>query len=132
MTEQMFMSPEWMAETEKILRAMITSQTTQNASLSLTMTVENLPSGETKTLVFATEKGEMKTFRLADPGSVNTEFSISGDYRVYEKLFKGQLEPASAIMGGELKFSGNMFKAIRLLPTLEPFFAVFSKVPTRF
>jgi len=35
-------------------------------------------------------------------------------------------------MGGELKFSGNMLKAIRLLPTLEPFFAVFSKVPTRF
>lgn len=132
MTDLMFMSPEWMTETEKVLRARITPQTTNNATLSIAVTVENLPNGGEKTLIFETEKGNFKTFKLADPTSERTEFTISGDYRSYEKLFKGQLEPTSAIMGGELKFRGNMLKALGLLPTLEPFFAVLSKIPTVF
>jgi putative sterol carrier protein len=130
MTDLMFMSPEWMTETEKVLRAKITPQTTNNATLSIAMTVENAPDGKVKTLVFETDKGNIKTFKLADPANVKTEFAISGDYRSYEKLFKGQLEPTSAIMGGELKFKGNMLKAMGLLPTLEPFFAVLSRIPT--
>ena len=132
MTDLMFMSPEWMTETEKVLRAKITPQTTNNATLSIAMTVENAPDGKVKTLVFETDKGNIKTFKLADPANVKTEFAISGDYRSYEKLFKGQLEPTSAIMGGELKFKGNMLKAMGLLPTLEPFFAVLSRIPTTF
>ena len=132
MTDLMFMSPEWMIETEKVLRAKITPQTTNNATLSIAMTVENCPDGKVKTLVFETDKGNIKTFKHADPASIKTEFAISGDYHSYEKLFRGQIEPTSAIMGGELKLKGNMIKAMRLLPTLEPFFAVLSKVPTRF
>jgi putative sterol carrier protein len=132
MTDLIFMSPEWMTETEKILRAKITPQTTNNATLSIAMTVENTPDGKARTLVFETDKGNIKTFKLADPATVKTEFTISGDYRSYEKLFKGQLEPTSAIMGGELKFKGNMLKAMGLLPTLEPFFAVLSRIPTTF
>lgn len=132
MTDLMFMSPEWMAETEKVLRAKLTPQTTNNATLSIAMTVEKCPDGKVKTLVFETDKGNIKTFKLADPAVVKTEFAISGDYRSYEKLFKGQIEPTSAIMGGELKFKGNMLKAMGLLPTLEPFFAVLSKIPTKF
>jgi hypothetical protein len=31
-----------------------------------------------------------------------------------------------------LKFKGNMLKAMGLLPTLEPFFAVLSRIPTAF
>lgn len=132
MTELLFMSPEWMTETEKVLRAKITPQTTNNATLSIAMTVENCPDGKVKTLVFETDKGNIKSFKLADAAGVKTEFAISGDYRSYEKLFKGQIEPMAAIMGGELKFKGNMLKAMGLLPTLEPFFAVLSKVPTTF
>jgi len=132
MSELMFLSHEWMLETEKVLHAKITPQTTNHATLSIAMTVENCPDGQVKTLVFETDKGNIKTFKLADPASIKTEFAISGDYRSYEKLFRGQIEPTSAIMSGELKFKGNMLKAIRLLPTLEPFFAVLSKVPTRF
>jgi len=132
MTELLFMSPEWMTETEKVLRAKITPQTTNNATLSIAMTVENCPDGKVRTLVFETDKGNIKTFKLADALGVKTEFAISGDYRSYEKLFKGQIEPTAAIMGGELKFKGNMLKAMGLLPTLEPFFAVLSKVPTTF
>lgn len=132
MTDLMFMSSDWMTETEKVLRSKITPQTTNNATLSIAMTVENCPDGKVKTLVFETDKGNIKTFKLTDPAGVKTEFAISGDYRSYEKLFKGQIEPTSAIMSGELKFKGNMLKAMGLMPTLEPFFAVLSKIPTKF
>ena len=132
MADLKFMSPEWVTETEKVLRAKITPQTTNNATLSIALTVENCPDGKAKTLVFETDKGNMKTFKLADPAITKTEFALSGDYRSYEKMFKGQIAPTAAIMSGELKFKGNMLKAMGLLPTLEPFFSVLSKVPTVF
>ncbi len=127
-----FLSDEWVSETAKVLKTSVTPAATDSATLSIAMTVQKCPDGKEKTLVFETDKGTLKTFKLADPAVAKTEFGITGDYATFQKVFKGQLDPTGAIMGGELKFRGNMLKAMRLLPTLEPFFAVLSKVPTRF
>ena len=132
MTDLMFMSPEWMTETEKVLRAKITPQTTNNATLSIAMTVENAPDGKVKTLVFETDKGNIKTFKLADPANVKTEFAISGDYATYMKVFKGQLDPTKALFGGDLSLKGNMLKAMGMVNVLTPFFSVLGGIPAEF
>ena len=132
MTDLMFMSPEWVAQTEKVLRAKVTPQTINGATLSVALTAENLPGGGEKTLLFETDKGNLKTFKLVEPDAAKAEFALSGDYRAYERLFKGEIDPKTAIMSGALKFKGNMFKAMGLLPALEPFFGVLSKIPTSF
>lgn len=132
MTVYQFLSPEWMTETAKLLQTGITPATTDSATLSIAMTVENCPDGKEKTLIFETDKGKMKTFKLTDSSTVKTEFGISGDYKTFEKVFKGQIEPTNAIMSGELKFRGNVLKAMGLVKTLTPFFAVLGKIPTEF
>ena len=132
MTAYKFLSPEWMTETEKLLRVGVTPQTTDSATISIALTVENCPEGGEKTLVFETDKGALKTFKLAAPGEFSTEFGLSGDYRVYERLFKGQLDPMGAVMNGSLHFSGNMFKAMGLVKALQPLFGVLAKIPTEF
>jgi len=132
MTTLMFLSPEWMSETEKMLKVGVTPQSTDSATISIALTVEKCPDGTVKTLVFETDKGTLKTFKLADPAAIKTEFGLSGDYRTYERLFKGQLDPMGAVMGGELHFSGNMFKAMGLVKALQPLFGVLAKIPTEF
>jgi len=127
-----FLSPEWVTATEKVLRTSVTPAATDSATLSIAMTAEKCPDGKEKTLVFETDKGNLKTFKLADPAVVKTEFSISGDYKTFEKVVKGQLDPTSAIMGGELKFKGNMLKAMGLVKGLTPLFTVLGKIPTEF
>ncbi|MBP9676752.1 MAG: SCP2 sterol-binding domain-containing protein [Anaerolineaceae bacterium] len=132
MADLKFLSTEWVEKTEKILREKITPQSTNNATLSIALTVENLPDKQEKTLVFETDKGNLKTFKLAEAGEIKTEFVLSGDYHSFEKLFKGELDPKAAIMSGALKFKGNMLKALGILPSLEPFLGVLSKIPTSF
>jgi len=132
MSTNRFLSPEWMTAAEKVLRAGITPQTTGSTDLSIAMTVESCPDGQTKTLMVETAHGSLKTFRLVSAGEVKTEFALSGDYRTYERVFKGQLDPINAVMNGELHFSGNMFKAMGLVKSLQPFFSIIARIPTEF
>ena len=132
MTAYKFLSPEWMTETEKMLRVGVNPQTTDSATLSIALTVESCPDGGEKTLVFETDRGTLKTFKLAAPGTFRTEFGLSGDYGVYERMFKGQLDPMNAVMNGSLHFSGNMFKAMGLVKAMQPLFGVLGKIPTEF
>ena len=127
-----FLSPEWMTETEKLLKTSVTPQSTDNATISIAMTVEHCPDGKSRTLIFETDRGTLKTFKLADPGSFKTEFGITGDHASFEKVFTGQLDPTNAIMGGTLKFHGNMLRAIGLVKALQPLFGVLAKIPTGF
>ncbi len=132
MANNRFLSIDWMTAAEKVLRADISPQTTGSTDLSIAMTVENCPEGQTKTLVVETAQGSLKTFRLADPEAVKTEFALSGDYRTYERVFKGQLDPVNAVMNGDLHFSGNVFKAMGLVKSLQPFFTIIARIPTEF
>ena len=61
MADLKFLSTEWVEKTEKILREKITPQSTNNATLSIALTVENLPDKQEKTLVFETDKGKHQT-----------------------------------------------------------------------
>jgi putative sterol carrier protein len=132
MTTYKFLSLEWMTATEKMLKVEVTPQSTDSATISIALTVEKCPDGGTKTLVFETERGTLKTFKLVEPAAARTEFGLSGDYHVYERVFKGTLDPMSAVMSGELHFSGNMFKALGLVKALQPLFGVLAKIPTEF
>ncbi len=127
-----FLSDEWVSETAKVLKTSVTPAATDSATLSIAMTVQKCPDGKEKTLVFETDKGTLKTFKLADPALAKTEFGITGDYATFQKVFKGQLDPTGAIMGGELKFRGNMLKAMGLVKGLTPLFTVLGKIPTEF
>jgi len=132
MSAYKFLSPEWMSETEKLLKTSVTPQSTDSASISIALSVQNCPEGGDRTLVFETDRGTLQTFKLAAPGTFSTEFGLSGDYRTYERVFKGQLDPMGAVMGGELRFSGNMFKAMGLVKALQPLFGVLGRIPTEF
>lgn len=131
MTTYKFLSSEWMSETEKLLKVGVTPQTTDSATISIALTVEKCPDGGVKTLLFETERGTLKTFKLVEPAA-STEFGLSGDYRTYERVFNGTLDPMSAVMSGELHFSGNMFKALGLVNALQPLFGVLAQIPTEF
>ena len=132
MTAYKFLSPDWMTETEKMLQVGVTPQSTDCATISITLTVEKCPDGGVKTLLFETDRGTLKTFKLADPAAARAEFELSGDYRVYERVFKGTLDPMNAVMSGELHFSGNLYKAMGLVKALQPLFGVLAKIPTEF
>ncbi len=127
-----FLSDEWVSETAKVLKTSVTPAATDSATLSIAMTVQKCPDGKEKTLVFETDKGTLKTFKLADPALAKTEFGITGDYATFQKVFKGQLDPVNAVMNGDLHFSGNVFKAMGLVKSLQPFFTIIARIPTEF
>ena len=127
-----FLSPEWLVETEKIIRSRITPETINYASTSVLTTFENCPDGTEKALFFQVTKGTLTEISLHKSPYPEVEFAINGEYVTFVKIFRGELEPSAALMTGELNFQGNLLRAMGMISLIEPFYKVLAEIPAVF
>ena len=127
-----FLSPEWLAEVQKAVRNTIKPEAINHASTSILTVFENCPGGGEKALLTRIDKGVFTEILLVTQPYVKTEFAITGDYATYMKVFKGQLDPTKALMGGDLNLKGNVLKAMGMVNVLTPFFTVLGSIPAEF
>jgi putative sterol carrier protein len=125
-----FLDENWLIEVERLIKSRITPETINYATTSVLTIFENCPDGTDKALLLKTEKGNLSQIKIPEKPYPQCEFAVSGDYGTFMKVFKGKLDPMTALMGGELHFIGNMIRAMGMISLLEPFFKVLSEIPT--
>ena len=132
MTTWKFLSPEWIAEVKKIVQERITPEAVNYATTSVLTIFENCTDGVEKALITQINKGVFDKIALQEKPYPQTEFTISGEYATFIKVFKGQIKPTVALMTGELKLKGNMFRAMGMVSVLEPFYKALAEIPSDF
>lgn len=132
MTAYEFLETEWLNEVERLIRSRIEPEVINYATTSVLTIFENCPGGSEKALLFQTLKGELNRIEVVSKPYPQCEFAVSGDYHNFLKVFKGTLDPMAAIMGGELHFQGNMFRAMGMVALIQPFYKVLAEIPTNF
>ncbi len=132
MTVYEFLGTAWLNEVEQLIRSSISPEVINYATTSILTVFENCPGGVEKALVFETYKGELKRIEVVAKPYPQCEFAVNGDYHNFLKVFKGTLDPMTAIMSGELHFQGNMLRAMGMISLIQPFYKVLAEIPTNF
>lgn len=132
MVKYEFLDSDWLLEVERLIHKRITPETINYATTSVLTVFENCPDGSEKALLMQTQKGSVIHLKTTGKPYPNSEFAVSGPYDTFMKIFKGDLDPMTALMSGELHFQGNMLRAMNMISVLEPFFKVLSEIPTEF
>ena len=128
-----FLSPEWITEVQRVVHDTIKPEDVNYASTTVLTIFENCPPNKTeKALLTRVEKGVFTEVVLQLQPYPNTEFAISGDYKAYLKVMRGQMEPSAALMSGELHLQGNIFKAMSMVNVLAPFYTALGQIPAVF
>lgn len=69
---------------------------------------------------------------LNDPDEKPAPLILTGTYQTIKKIALGQLSPTVAVMSGQLKVKGSMFKLITNAAASAAFVNAMKKVPTQF
>jgi putative sterol carrier protein len=69
---------------------------------------------------------------LKEPDEKPSPITLTGSYATMKKIALGQLGPTTAIMTGQLKAKGNVFKLISNAGASAAFVNALKKVPTEF
>lgn len=75
-------------------------------------------------------RGQCRSARFVEPPTaVTSEFTVEGSRATWERLFRGEIEPIPAIMGGTLRLKGNMMKAMRFTRAAQEMLRTAASVP---
>lgn len=128
-----FLSSEWIAEVQRVVRSTIKPADINYATTSVLTVFEKCPPGGVeKALLTKIDKGVFTDILLQAQPYPKTEFIISGEYATFLKVFKGQIEPTAALMGGDLRLKGNALKAMGMINVFAPFFTALGRIPAEF
>ena len=81
---------------------------------SMSNIYKNCPDGSEKFLFFKFEDGKFAQLLAGDGDPPKAEFAVTGDYEIFAKITRGELNAQKALMTLKLKLKGNMVKALRL------------------
>ncbi|HWG89763.1 MAG TPA: SCP2 sterol-binding domain-containing protein [Candidatus Thermoplasmatota archaeon] len=130
-----YLSPEWLtAVRAQVDKASDLEKEFKGVNTSLKNVVKNAPGG-TRVVVFRWTDGHLTDALLggeSDVGQEKTEFTMSGEYPLFVRLNKGELDIKTAIMRRELRLDGNMLKALRLNRAFDVFTSVVRQVPAEY
>lgn len=131
-----YLSQEW---AEEALRLVETDQGIRKAldglDLSLLTIILNAPKGCYGFLYAAFDEGGLADYRVGHDfhavgkGLPEPTFVVSGDYKVFAAVQRGELSERRALLSGKLHLTGSMVKALRHMRALEAITAVFAAIP---
>jgi putative sterol carrier protein len=127
-----YLSPEWKEQVEKLLRSELTPEKMNHITSSMSNIYVNCPDGKERYMFFGFKDGELDRF-LVDVGQPpEAEFKITGDYEVFAKISRAEMNAQVGLMSGKLKLKGNMVKALKLASIADRLNKVIAKVEAEF
>ncbi len=127
-----YLSPEWKEQVEKLLRSELTPEKMNHITSSMSNIYINCPDGKERYMYFGFEDGKLDRF-LVDVGQPpEAEFKITGDYEVFAKISRAEMNAQVGLMSGKLKLKGNMVKALKLASIADRLNKVIAKVEAEF
>ena len=134
MTEKLnYLSPEWRDESERRLKSELPPERMNFVTSSMSNIYLNCPpDGSEKYLYFRFEEGRFAEMLIGTGESPKPEFAVSGDYKTFAGITRGELSAQKALMTLKLKLKGNMVKALKLASLADRLNKVLATIPTEY
>ncbi|MCX6561500.1 MAG: SCP2 sterol-binding domain-containing protein [Candidatus Aminicenantes bacterium] len=132
MTPLPYLSEEWRAEAERRLKAELTPEQLNRTNASMSNVHLDCPGGGTKYVLFRFKDGALTTLAIGPGEPPEAEFHLTGSYEVMVKILRAELGAKKALMSGQIKLKGNMFKAMQLASVAEKVDKILSGIPTEY
>jgi len=114
-----YLSEEWRAEVERRFREGITPADMNNLSSSLNCVSYKCPDEKTRYFYVSFIKGELERVLVGEGPGPQAEYIIEGKYEALAQIARGELTAAEALIGGKIKLTGNLYKALYLVPIVD-------------
>lgn len=132
MANVVYLSPEWVEEGRRRVKAELTPEKLRHLSSSMTNIYENCPDGKERYFFVEFEDGNLSRFETGEGEPPKGKFKIIADYDTFVKITRGELGAVKALTSRKLTLRGNMAKALRLAPLVDKLNRVLAKIPTDF
>ena len=132
MTEKFqYLSQEWRDEAEKRLTAELPPERMNFVTSSMSNIYKNCPpDASEKFLFFKFVDGKFDEMLVGAGEPPKAEFAITGDYAVFARITRGEINAQRALMTLKLKLKGNMVKALKLASLADRLNKVLATIPT--
>ena len=134
MTEKVkYLSQEWRDEAERRLKTELPPERMNFVTSSMSNIYQNCPpDGAEKYLYFKFEEGRFAEMLIGTGESPKPEFAVSGDYKTFAGITRGELSAQKALMTLKLKLKGNMVKALKLASLADRLNKVLATISTEY
>ena len=127
-----YLSEEWRAEVEKRFRDGITPEDTKNISASLNCVSVACPDKKTRYFFVSITKGELESVQVGEGEGPQAEFVIEGKYEALAQIARAELTAAEALIGGKIKLTGNLYKALFFVPIVDRLSQIMATINTEY
>jgi len=130
--EFVYLSPEWVAEAGKRLRAELTPEQMKHLTSSMLTVYTGCPDGTDRALYYGVVDGVVEELALVEGGAREAEFVITAGYDTFARISRAELKARAALMSGKMTLKGNLVKALRLAPVVDRLNEVLAGIPTAY
>jgi len=127
-----YLSPEWVAEAGRRLRASLTADKMKNLTSSMLTIYHDCPDGQERVLFYRLVNGVVEEVSLRENDLPRAEFTIIADYETFAQISRAELKARAALMSGKMTLKGNLVKALRLAPVVDRLNEVLATIPTEY
>ena len=126
-----YLSPEWVQEATRRLRAELTPERMKHVTSSM-LTLYRGEQGRDRALYYRFVEGGLAELSLCEGALPTAEFTLAGDYDTFARISRAETGARSALMSGKLKLQGSMVKALGLAAVVDRMNKVLSSIPTEY
>jgi len=127
-----YLSPEWIAEAHRRLRADLSPEKMKHLTSSMLTVYTACPDGRERALYYGLQDGVVEELSLVEGEKRPAEFTIIADYDTFARISRAELKARAALMSGKMTLKGNLVKALKLAPVVDRLNEVLSSIPTDF
>jgi putative sterol carrier protein len=127
-----YLSPAWVAEAQRRLRADLTPEKMKNLSSSMLTVYQDCPDGQDRVLYYRLVDGVVEEVSLQEGDLPQAEFTITAGYDTFAQISRAELKARAALMSGKMTLKGNLVKALRLAPVVDRLNEVLATIPTEY
>jgi hypothetical protein len=126
-----YLSPEWIAEAHRRLRANLSPEKMKHLTSSMLTVYTACPDGRERALYYGVKDGVVEELLMAEGDQAPTaEFTIIADYETFARISRAELKARAALMSGKMTLKGNLVKALKLAPVVDRLNEVLATIPT--
>jgi hypothetical protein len=126
------LSPAWIAEAGRRLRAALSPEKMKNLTSSMLTVYTHCPDGRERSLFYRVEDGVVEELSLAEADPPAAEFTIIAEYDTFARISRAELKARSALMSGKMTLKGNLVRALKLAPVVDRLNEVLATIPTEY
>jgi putative sterol carrier protein len=127
-----YLSPAWVAEAQRRLRANLTPEKMKNLTSSMLTIYQDCPDGQDRVLYYRLVDGVVEEVSLQEGDLPQAEFTITAGYDTFAQISRAELKARAALMSGKMTLKGNLVKALRLAPVVDRLNEVLATIPTEY